>query len=238
MGGEAGMGEAGVPGTGGTAGGGGTAGTGGTNGVGGAGAGGGAGTAGVGGVAGSAGAAGGAGTSGAAGSSGSAGASGAAGSGGAGNCVTGSVRVDYAPGSTNGQIEYDINVVNVSSTPIPVKNIDVRYYFTQENVGTTLVPNTTVNQLQNPFDAAGGGTLTTTYAAFTPATATADHYFATTFGGSASLVQNQYVTFKTYFQPANQTQTNDYSFGTQTSNTTWNKIVVFVNGVQQWGCTP
>jgi hypothetical protein len=228
------------------------------SGTGGSGTGGGAGTnaAGAGGtssggVAGSGGTAGSAGKAGAAGAGGSAGGSGGvsgtggvagggmAGAGGAASgCVTGDIRVDYVPGSTNGQIEYDMDVVNVSPFAITANQIEVRYYILQESPGTTLTGTNTVNQLQNPFSAGGGGAITSAVVALGTPTANADHYLKTTFAGTGSIAPNQVLTFKTYYQPANQTQSNDYSFGSQTSKVPWNKIVVLVNGVQQWGCVP
>jgi hypothetical protein len=235
-GGTSGTGAGGSSGAGGDAG---TTGAGGSTGSGGMA--GGAGTAGSGGTSGNAGTAGSGGASGSAGASGTAGQAGGgtAGAGGATNgCVTGSVRVDYAPGSTNGQIEYDINVTNLGSTSIRASDIEVRYYFTQENPATPLVGTNTVNQLQNPYNAAGGGQVTSSVVAMSTPTATADHYLRTTFAGANPIAQNQYLTFKTYYQPMNQTQSNDYSFGTQATKVSWNKIVVFVANTQQWGCTP
>jgi len=243
MGGEVGTGGSGTGGSSGTGGGsgaGGKAGAGGTAGAGGsAGASGNAGASGRSGAGGQAGA-GGSGGAGAGGVAGTSGTSGTAGAGGAGSgCVTGNIRVDYANNNAGNQITYDMNVVNVGSSGIALSNLEIRYYFTQENAGTSLVPHPSFEQLQNPFvDISSTVTITTSEAAMSTTTSTADHYFATTFAGSTTLAPNQYLAFETYFLPGNQTQTNDYSYGSQTVKQTWNKIVVLVSGVQQWGCTP
>jgi len=232
----------GVAGTGGSAGTGtagttsGGAGSAGTSGVGGAAgtAGAGAGTSGAGGTAG-------AGTSGAGGTAGLSGAGGTAGTGGAGNgCVSGgSVRADYSRQNTTGQIEYEIDVVNLGASAILPSQVEVRYYFTQESAGTPLTGATVVNQLQDPYNAAGGGTVTNAVVALgTPVTG-ADHYLRTTFAGTTAIVQNQRLTFRVYWQPANQTQAGDYSYGSSASKVTgYDHVVVLVNGTPQWGCTP
>jgi hypothetical protein len=247
-GGTAGIGSGGDAGAGGEGGDAGEAGAGGAGGEGGAGEGGTSGSGGASGAGGSAGKAGGAGAGGSAGASGmggsagtSAGAGGSAGSsagtGGGAGCVVGSVRVDYLAANTGTQIEPEIDVVNLGDAPIEGAQIEVRYYFLRENPGVTLTGATTINQLFNPFDSAGGGTVTSAVVAMGSPTTTADHYIRTTFAGTNDIVKNQLLRFKTYFQPANQTQTNDYSYGTAT-RTTSNKIVVFIDGVQQWGCAP
>jgi hypothetical protein len=151
--------------------------------------------------------------------------------------VTGSVRVDYLAANTGSQIEPEIDVVNLGDAAIEGAEIEVRYYFLRENPGVALTGTTTVNQLYNPFSSLGGGTATSAIVAMSSPTSSADHYIRTTFAGTNDIVKNQLLRFKTYFQPANQTQSNDYSYGT-TTRTTTNKIVVLVDGVQQWGCAP
>jgi hypothetical protein len=151
--------------------------------------------------------------------------------------VTGSVRVDYLAANTGTQIEPEIDVVNLGDTAIKGNQIEVRYYFLRESPGVALTGTNTVNQLFNPFSSTGGGTVTTAIVAMGAPTSTADHYIKTTFAGTGDIVKNQLLRFKIYLSPNNQTQTNDYSYGT-TTRTTTNKIVVFVNGVQQWGCAP
>ena len=54
--------------------------------------------------------------------------------------MTGTVRVEYLSATTalNGQIQYDIDVVNVSNANIAINQIEVRYYFERENTGVDL----------------------------------------------------------------------------------------------------
>jgi hypothetical protein len=78
---------------------------------------------------------------------------------------------------------------------------------------------------------------TTVVALGTPVTG-ADHYLRTTFAGTTAIVQNQRLMFRTYWQPANQTQAGDYSYGSSSAKVTSDHIVVLVNGTQEWGCTP
>lgn len=172
------------------------------------------------------------------GAPGEAGAS-SAGAGGAGDgCVTGRVRVDYVRQSTNAQIEYELDVVNLGSASIPANQLEIRYYLARENAGVALTGSTVVNQLHEPFVGAGGGVVTSAVTAADAASEGADHYVRITFGATTGIVQNQLVRIRTYFQPANQTQANDYSYGTHSAKTAWDRIVVFVDGVQEWGCLP
>jgi hypothetical protein len=155
------------------------------------------------------------------------------------SCVTGRVRVDYQRGAGQaGQIEYEIDVVNLGSSAIPANQIEIRYYFSRENAATAITGYTVVNQLQNPFSALGGGTVTSSVLPTGSSAAGADHYARVTFAGTTGIAQDQLLRVRTYYQPANQTQTNDYSYGATTAKATWDRIVVFVNGVHEWGCLP
>ena len=147
------------------------------------------------------------------------------------------MRADYLRQNSTGQIEYEIDVVNVGTANITANQLEIRYYLQRENAGTALNGTTVVNQLHDPFNAAGGGAVTTTLVAAGTAPG-ADHYIRVTFAGTNAIAPNQLLRVRTYFQPANQTQANDYSYGTHASKTAWDQIVVFVNGVQQWGCLP
>jgi hypothetical protein len=152
--------------------------------------------------------------------------------------VTGRVRVDYASQNSTGQIEYELDVVNVGTTSLTPNQIELRYYIQRENTGTALTGTTVVNQLHNPFNAAGGGAVTTTLVAAGASDPGADHYVRVTFAGTTAVAQSQLIRIRTYFQPANQTQANDYSYATHASKIAWDRIVVLVNGVQEWGCAP
>jgi hypothetical protein len=152
--------------------------------------------------------------------------------------VTGNVRADYGSQNATGQIEYDIDVVNLGATSILPTDLEVRYYIEQETPGTALTGINVVNQLQNPFNSVGGGAVTTAVVALSVPKTGADHYLRTTFAGTTPIVQNQRLTFRTYFQPANQTQAGDYSYGNGSTKATWNKIVVLVGGQVAWGCAP
>ena len=163
---------------------------------------------------------------------------GSSGSGGTGSGPA-SVTAEYetsTAGATTSTISNQIELVNTGTSAVPLSDLTVRYWFTEDGTG--------------PLDYAceyapvGCANITGSYTAVSPAVTGADHYLQLSFAsGAGSLapgantggIQNEL--FQASF--ATMTQTNDYSFNAADTSFTANPhITVYDNGTLIYGTEP
>jgi hypothetical protein len=127
------------------------------------------------------------------------------------------------------------NIVNLSSSAVPLSEFKIRYYFTKDG-GGSLVWNC-------DYAVIGCGNITATFVPISPARTGADYYVEIGFTsgtlpanlGSSGEIQarmnkNDWSNFN---------EANDYSFdATKTSFTDWNKVTLYRNGTLVWGVEP
>ncbi|HQF54792.1 MAG TPA: cellulose binding domain-containing protein [Fibrobacteria bacterium] len=149
------------------------------------------------------------------------------------------IKAQYRAGngqaSTNG-IQPILKLVNTGSTSIPLSEITVRYWFTNDGRAS-------VNYWCD-WAQVGAANLTGTVKAVSPARSGADRYLEVAFkasagsiaaGGTSGEIQNRF----SKSDWTNFTQTNDASFdATKTAFADWNKVTVYRNGVLVWGVEP
>ena len=147
------------------------------------------------------------------------------------------IKAQYRAGSTQAStngIQPVLKLVNTGSTSIPLSEITVRYWFT--NDGSAAV------NYWCDWAQVGVANLTGTVKTVSPARPNADRYLEVAFnasagsiaaGGTSGEIQNR-VSKSDW---TNFTQTNDASFdATKTAFADWNKVTVYRNGVLVWGC--
>jgi hypothetical protein len=217
-------------------------GTGGTGGTGGAGSGGassggtGAGGASSGG-AGSGGASSGGASSGGTGAGGTSGSGGASGTGGSGG--SSGLSVQYRAGDTNAtdnQIKPYFNIVNTGTTTIPLSELKVRYWYTNEGgVAQTVNCDYAVMNCLN---------ITRTVTAVSPVRSGADTYFELSFASAAGSLapgaQSGEIQIRVNKNDwTNYNEANDYSFDpTKTAYAPFTKVTLYRNGLLIWGTEP
>jgi endoglucanase len=152
---------------------------------------------------------------------------------------TPSVVADYeatATGATTSTISNQIELANTGTSAIPLSDLTVRYWFTEDGTG--------------PLDYAceyapvGCANITGTFVTVSPAVTGADHYLQLGFasgagslapGASTGGIQNE-ISQSNY---ATMTQTNDYSFNAADTSFTANPdITVYDNGILIYGTQP
>jgi hypothetical protein len=163
---------------------------------------------------------------------------GSAGSGGTGS-GTPSVTAEYetsTTAATTSTISNQIELVNTGTSPVPLSNLTVRYWFTED--GTAPL------DYVCEYAPVGCPNISGTYVAVSPAVTGADHYLQLSFSsGAGSLaagantggIQNEL--FQASY--ATMTQTNDYSFNAADASFTANPdITVYDNGTLIYGTEP
>jgi hypothetical protein len=149
------------------------------------------------------------------------------------------VVADYeatATGATTSTISNQIELANTGTSAIPLSDLTVRYWFTEDGTG--------------PLDYAceyapvGCANITGTFVTVSPAVTGADHYLQLGFasgagslapGASTGGIQNE-ISQSNY---ATMTQTNDYSFNAADTSFTANPdITVYDNGILIYGTQP
>jgi hypothetical protein len=151
------------------------------------------------------------------------------------------LRLQYRAADTNAgdnQIKPHFNIVNPGTSPVPLSELKIRYWFTRE--GT---------QNQNfwcDWSAITGScsNLSGTFVQVSPARAGADFYLEIGFnavagsiaaGGQSGEIQARFA--KSDW--SNYTETGDYSFDpTKTSFANWDRVTLYRNGVLVWGIEP
>lgn len=158
---------------------------------------------------------------------------------GAGGGGTGTVQAQYAnldSSPTDNQIKPGLQVVNTGTSPIALSTVTMRYWFTSDTGANTFTTNC-------DYAVVGSSNVTHTVVAMATPVTGADHYLQVGFttgagslaaGASTGQIQNRVN--KTDWSNFN--ETNDYSYGTNTSYTAWTKVTVYVNGTLAYGTEP
>jgi hypothetical protein len=163
---------------------------------------------------------------------------GSSGSGGTGSGPA-SVTAEYetsTAGATTSTISNQIELVNTGTSAVPLSDLTVRYWFTEDGTGPL--------DYVCEYAPVGCANITGSYTAVSPAVTGADHYLQLSFAsGAGSLapgantggIQNEL--FQASF--ATMTQTNDYSFNAADTSFTANPhITVYDNGTLIYGTEP
>jgi hypothetical protein len=141
-----------------------------------------------------------------------------------------------AAGATSSTLSNQVELVNTGSTAVPLSNLTVRYWFTED--GTQPLT------YSCDYAPVGCANITGTFAAVSPAVTGADHYLQLSFAAAAGSlapgantggIQNRI--YQSSF--ATMTQTNDYSFNASDASFTANPhITVYNNGTLIYGTEP
>jgi hypothetical protein len=147
------------------------------------------------------------------------------------------LKVLYAcldPGQPNDRfLQPAFEVQNTSAAIVPLSELKVRYWFTQETGDAPI------------FHCQG--TLctfaTNTFVTVSPARANADHYFEIGFTGSSSLAPGEVSSFLsiTIDRVSNFNEANDYSHDASKAWPTfseWTHVTMYRNGTLVWGTEP
>ncbi|MBM9502988.1 glycoside hydrolase family 6 protein [Actinacidiphila acididurans] len=155
----------------------------------------------------------------------------------AGTGGTGTLKVQYknndsSPGDN--QIKPGLQLVNTGTGSVSLSTVTIRYWFTSDGGASTFTANC-------DYAAVGCGNVSQSVTAMSSPKTGADHYLQVSFtGGSlaagASSGDIQSRLNKTDW--SNFTETNDYSYGTNTSYADASKITVYVNGTLVYGTEP
>ena len=152
---------------------------------------------------------------------------------------TPSVTAEYetsTTGAATSTISNQIELVNNGTSAIPLSDLTVRYWFTEDGTGPL--------DYVCEYAPVGCTNLTGSYAAVSPAVTGADHYLQLSFasgagsllpGASTGGIQNEM--FQSSY--AAMTQTNDYSFNAADTSFTANPdITVYDSGTLIYGTAP
>jgi hypothetical protein len=150
------------------------------------------------------------------------------------------LKVQYQVGDpaapSDNQIRPYLRIVNTGSSSVPLSELTIRYWYTRD---------TAVGQSAScDYFAPGCGTLTTSFAAVSPARTGADYYYQIGFtSGAGSLAagatSNDIQTRFNKTDWSNFTETGDYSYdSTKTAFADWSKVTLYRNGVLVWGTEP
>jgi hypothetical protein len=139
-------------------------------------------------------------------------------------------------------VEAEINAKNTGTTTIPVAELKLRYYFTDE----PRVTNQVTNNFSHISTSGANQTLnvTSVVAGLVPTVTGADTYIEFSFTSDHALAPNEAMDFAWQMDGPDQSkdiynQSNDYSFdATKTSLTNWDHVVLFHNGTVVWGALP
>ncbi|WP_084315871.1 glycoside hydrolase family 48 protein [Actinospica robiniae] len=156
-----------------------------------------------------------------------------------GGTGTGTVKVQYAnldTAPTDNQIKPGLQVVNTGTAALALSTVTVRYWFTSDGGASTF-------STYCDYAVVGSGNVTHSVVAMATPKTGADHYLQVGFtsgagslaaGASTGQIQNRLN--KTDWSSFS--ETNDYSYGTNTAYTDWTKVTVYVNGTLAYGTEP
>ncbi|HWZ90553.1 MAG TPA: cellulose binding domain-containing protein, partial [Polyangiaceae bacterium] len=129
-----------------------------------------------------------------------------------------------------------LRIVNDGTAAVPLHELTLRYYYSKEPAGSEAFSCYWVSIGDCPTLAPA------TFHDLSPKTATADRYLEISFVASApSLTAKQNIEIHDAFFIPNYpffTQTNDYSFSTNTDFVTSQHVTVYRNGALVWGTEP
>jgi hypothetical protein len=156
---------------------------------------------------------------------------------------TGGIKVQYLNGDANApgdnQIKPHLQLFNTGSASLDLKTVTVRYYFTHESVPAPFAT-------ACDYAAMGCANIASKVVLMPTPLTGADAYLEVTFTGGTLLAGTNTGAIQLRFNQStwlggNFTESNDYSYGTDTSYTDAPKIVGFVDGAlvtQAWGIVP
>ncbi|TXK42851.1 cellulose binding domain-containing protein [Nonomuraea sp. C10] len=138
-----------------------------------------------------------------------------------------SVRLQYrtsAPGATTAQAEPWLQLINDGTTTIPLNQVKIRYYLT----------GTETYRFACSWAVVGCSTVTGHFVDQEgPAQYLEVGFTSGTLAPGASTRDLQLRFYRADWQTF--TQSDDYSYGPQTSYTDWDKVTVYVGGTLAWG---
>ncbi|WP_029291552.1 cellulose binding domain-containing protein [Cellulomonas sp. HZM] len=147
------------------------------------------------------------------------------------------LRLQYrtsAAGATVDQVEPWLLLRNDGSTSVPLDRVKIRYYFGADSPSQQY-------RFACSWAVVSCSTVTGTFGTISPAVAGADRYLEVGFtsgslaaGGSTGDLQLRY--YRSDWQRI--TQSDDYSYGAQSSYVDWSKVAVLLDGNLVWGTPP
>jgi cellulose 1,4-beta-cellobiosidase len=151
------------------------------------------------------------------------------------------LRLQYRAADTtagDNQIKPHFNIINQSSSAVPLSELKIRYWYTREG--------TAGQNFWCDYSAITGScsNVTGTFAQVSPARAGADFYLEVGFSAAAGSIAagGQSGEIQARFAKAdwsNYNETGDYSFDpTKTSFTDWDHVTLYRNGTLVWGVEP
>ncbi len=141
------------------------------------------------------------------------------------------VRLQYrtsSTGATTAQAEPWLKLLNTGTTPVPLNQVKIRYYFTGE----------TTYRFACSWAVVGCSTVTGQFVNLATPVPTADRYLEVGFTSGSLAAGADTGDLQLRFYRAdwqNFTQSDDYSFGAQTAYADWDKVAVYVDGRLAWG---
>jgi Cellulose binding domain len=140
------------------------------------------------------------------------------------------------PAATTNTPQPQMRIVNDSKLAVPLSELTLRYYYSKEPTGSEVFACYWVSIGNCPVLGPA------VFGDVSPKTPTADRYLELSFVASApSLSAGQSVEIQDAFYIPTYptfTQTNDYSFATNTDFETSSHITVYRNGILVWGVEP
>jgi endoglucanase len=141
-------------------------------------------------------------------------------------------NADNSP--TDNQIKPHFQIVNTGSASVALNTLKIRYWFTGDAGATTY-------STWCDYAAVSCSTVTFTVVTVSPSRSGADRYVEIGFTGGTLAAGANTGEIQTRFNKtdwSNFDETNDYSRGTATSFTDWNKVTLYQNGTLVWGVAP
>ena len=153
-----------------------------------------------------------------------------------GHAATSTLSVQYKAGTTGATADESepwLKVANTSGSAIALNGVKLRYYFSADTTGAY--------RFACAWAVVGCSNITGTISALANPTATADHVLEISFGSGsiapgADTGDIQLRLWRADWQSVN--QADDYSFGGQSTYTTWNKVTAYQNGALAFGTPP
>jgi hypothetical protein len=148
-----------------------------------------------------------------------------------------SIHLQYQNGNstTSGNaIRPQFQIVNAGTSSLTLSTLTLRYWFTSDGGAATF-------GTYCDYAAIVCSNVHVAVVSVSPTRSGADHYLEVTFSGGSVAAGASSGAIKTRANKTDWstfTETNDYSYGAQTSFADWNKVTVYQNGVIIWGVEP